>query len=109
MTVLAELVDLVKLCRDLDERGAPWPAHDEAGRLGSMEAVATVQIKLDIPAHLADLAFPEALDRRLHTLLDKQDQGERLSEEIAASGAAKERNDCQGQVRFVLPDVLAHT
>jgi hypothetical protein len=34
-----------------------------------MEAAATVQIKLDIPAHLADLAFPEAFDRRLHTLL----------------------------------------
>ena len=42
---------------------------------------ATVQILLDVPEHLASLAFPEALDRRLHTLLDKQDGGERLSED----------------------------
>jgi hypothetical protein len=42
---------------------------------------ATVQIQLDVPAHLADLAFPEPLDRRLHLLLDKQDRGEGLSED----------------------------
>jgi hypothetical protein len=42
---------------------------------------ATVQIRLDVPAHLADLAFPEPLDRRLHVLLDKQDGGEPLSED----------------------------
>jgi ribosome assembly protein YihI (activator of Der GTPase) len=46
-----------------------------------MEAAATVQIRLDLPAHLAELAFPEALDRRLHTLLDKQDRGEALSDD----------------------------
>jgi hypothetical protein len=46
-----------------------------------MEAAPTVQIRLDLPAHLADLAFPEALDRRLHALLDKQDRGEGLSED----------------------------
>jgi ribosome assembly protein YihI (activator of Der GTPase) len=57
------------------------PAEDEAGTLTGMEAAATVQIKLDVPGHLADLAFPEALDRRLHTLLDKQDRGEPLSED----------------------------
>lgn len=42
---------------------------------------ATVQVRLDLPAHLADLAFPEPLDRRLHVLLDKQDRGEPLSED----------------------------
>ena len=46
-----------------------------------MEAPNTVQIRLDVPAHMADLTFPEALDRRLHTLLDKQDRGERLSDD----------------------------
>ena len=46
-----------------------------------MEAPNTVQIRLDVPAHMADLKFPEALDRRLHTLLDKQDRGERLSDD----------------------------
>jgi hypothetical protein len=41
----------------------------------------TVQIQLQVPTHLANLAFPEALDRRLHALLDKQDRGERLTED----------------------------
>lgn len=41
----------------------------------------TVHIQLQVPAHLANLAFPEALDRRLHALLDKQDRGERLTED----------------------------
>jgi hypothetical protein len=41
----------------------------------------TVQIQLQVPVHLANLAFPEALDRRLHTLLDKQDRGDRLSDD----------------------------
>jgi len=41
----------------------------------------TIQIQLQVPENLGNLAFPEALDRRLHTLLDKQDQGERLTED----------------------------
>lgn len=41
----------------------------------------TVQVLLSLPSHLAKLDFPEALDRRLHSLLDKQDQGERLTED----------------------------
>ncbi|MBK8256921.1 MAG: hypothetical protein IPK82_30140 [Polyangiaceae bacterium] len=36
---------------------------------------------MQVPEHLAGLAFPEALDRRLHTLLDKQDGGEPLTED----------------------------
>lgn len=39
---------------------------------------ATVQIRLDVPARLADLAFPEPLDQRLHVLLDKQGRSEPL-------------------------------
>jgi hypothetical protein len=46
-----------------------------------MGAPSTVQIKLDVPVHLAEVAFPEALDRRLHTPLDKQDRGDPLSED----------------------------
>ncbi len=46
-----------------------------------MDASPTVQIQLQVPATLGNLAFPEALDRRLHTLLDKQDQGERLTDD----------------------------
>lgn len=42
---------------------------------------ATVQIQLEVPEHLAELAFPEPLDRRLHALLDKQDRGEPLSDD----------------------------
>jgi hypothetical protein len=41
----------------------------------------TVQILLQVPEHLASLAFPEALDRRLHALLDKQDGGEHLTDD----------------------------
>lgn len=41
----------------------------------------TVQVLLSLPSHLAKLDFPEALDRRLHSLLDKQDQGEHLTED----------------------------
>ena len=46
-----------------------------------MGAGGTARITLDVPAHLAELAFPHALDRRLHALLDKQDRGEQLSED----------------------------
>jgi hypothetical protein len=46
-----------------------------------MAAPTTVHIDLDIPADMANLAFPEALDRRLHVLLDKQDQGQPLTED----------------------------
>jgi hypothetical protein len=41
----------------------------------------TVQILLQVAENLANLAFPEALDRRLHALLDKQDGGERLTDD----------------------------
>lgn len=41
----------------------------------------TIQIQLQVPENLGNLAFPEALDRRLHALLDKQDQGERLTDD----------------------------
>jgi GNAT superfamily N-acetyltransferase len=60
------------------------PIHDEIELemlLGSTEAAAMVQIRLEIPAHLADFAFPEALDRRLHMLLDEQDRREGLTED----------------------------
>ena len=46
-----------------------------------MDASPTVQIQLRVPATLGNLAFPEALDRRLHALLNKQDQGERLTDD----------------------------
>jgi len=41
----------------------------------------TVQIQIQVPENLENLAFPEALDRRLHALLDKQDHGERLTDD----------------------------
>jgi len=56
---------------------AVWVFH-HARIARSCSRVATVQVLLDVPEHLASLAFPEALDRRLQTLLDKQDGGERL-------------------------------
>jgi hypothetical protein len=38
-----------------------------------------VIVDLELPASLAGLALPPALDRRLHALLDKQDCGEPLT------------------------------
>lgn len=46
-----------------------------------------VHIDLELPAHLARLALPEAVDRRLHALLDKQDRGDALTEDEAAEAA----------------------
>ena len=44
-----------------------------------MAAKVTVHIDLEMPADLARLRLPEALDRRLQALLDKQDQGHALT------------------------------
>lgn len=38
-----------------------------------------VEIGIDLPHDLPRLALPEGLDRRLHSLLDKQDLGEELT------------------------------
>lgn len=43
-----------------------------------------VEIGLDLPHDLARLSLPEAVDRRLHALLDKQDQGEDLTDDERA-------------------------
>lgn len=39
---------------------------------------------VELPAEVANFTFPASLDRRLQFLLDKQDQGEVLSEEEQA-------------------------
>lgn len=52
------------------------------------EAPATIPILLHVPAHLAALPFPEALDRRLHALLDKRDRGEHLTDDEQAEAEA---------------------
>lgn len=40
-----------------------------------------IDIDLELPADLARLALPEGVDRRLQTLLDKQDAGQPLSDD----------------------------
>jgi hypothetical protein len=45
------------------------------------ETAQKVEIALELPADLARLQLPESLDRRLQSLLDKQDRGEALSDE----------------------------
>jgi hypothetical protein len=62
-----------------------------------METPATLRVDLELPEDLARLALPEGVDRRLQTLLDKQDRGERLSED--------ERVEAEGLVD--LADLLA--
>jgi hypothetical protein len=42
---------------------------------------ATVHIDVQVPDDLARLSLPEGVDRRLHSLLDKQDSGETLTED----------------------------
>lgn len=38
-------------------------------------------VELELPTDLARLQFPTALDKRLQTLLDKQGQGETLTDQ----------------------------
>ncbi len=40
-----------------------------------------VHLELDLPEDMAGLVLPEGVDRRLHSLLDKQDRGEPLTED----------------------------
>jgi hypothetical protein len=45
------------------------------------ETAHTIEIALELPSDLARLQLPESVDRRLQSLLDKQDRGEALSDE----------------------------
>lgn len=47
-----------------------------------------IDVPLDLPDDLARLSLPEGVDRRLHSLLDKQDRGEPLTddEQVEAEG-----------------------
>jgi hypothetical protein len=51
-----------------------------------------VAVELDLPEDLARLSLPEGVDRRLHTLLDKQDRGEDLT--------GDERSEAEGLVNL---------
>jgi hypothetical protein len=41
----------------------------------------SVTVALEMPDDVADFRFPEALNNRLHHLLDRQDEGVALTEE----------------------------
>jgi hypothetical protein len=43
-----------------------------------------IHLEIDLPEDMAGLMLPEAVERRLHTLLDKQDHGDALTEEERA-------------------------
>lgn len=43
-----------------------------------------IHLELDLPKDMAGLMLPEGVDRRLHSLLDKQDRGEPLTEDELA-------------------------
>jgi hypothetical protein len=49
-----------------------------------MAASVTLHLDLEMPADLARLRLPEAVDRRLQALLDKQDRAEPLTEDERA-------------------------
>jgi len=40
-----------------------------------------IHLELGLPEDMAGLVLPEGVDRRLHSLLDKQDRGELLTED----------------------------
>jgi len=44
----------------------------------------TVRVDLELPSDLSRLGLPEGVDRRLHSLLDKQDRGEALTDDERA-------------------------
>ena len=52
-----------------------------------------VQLKIEVPGDLARFRLPKGVEKRLHTLLDKQDQGQSLS--------AAERREAEGLVDLV--------
>jgi hypothetical protein len=43
-----------------------------------------VHLEIELPNDMAGLMLPEGVDRRLQSLLDKQDRGEPLTEDEAA-------------------------
>jgi hypothetical protein len=52
----------------------------------------TLTIEVDLPSDLARFRLPEAVDARLHTLLDRQDSGLPLT--------ASEREEAEGLVNL---------
>jgi hypothetical protein len=44
----------------------------------------TVHVDIELPRDMARLSLPEGVDRRLHQLLDRQDQGETLTDDERA-------------------------
>ena len=68
--------------------------HDlvECAKLRHAPTRTTMNVNLDLPIDLERLSLPEALDRRLRTLLDKQDAGETL--------APDERAEAEGIVEM---------
>jgi hypothetical protein len=53
---------------------------------------ATLQLEIELPGDLARFRLPEGVDARLHTLLDRQDRGESLTE--------AERKEAEGLVNL---------
>ena len=52
----------------------------------------TLTIEVDLPADLARFRLPEAVDARLHTLLERQDSGQPLTDQ--------EREEAEGLVNL---------
>jgi len=61
----------------------------------------TIRLEIEIPGELKLLRLPEGVDRRLHELLDKQDSGQKLTddERREAEGLA-ELNDLLSLLRL---------
>lgn len=58
-------------------------------------------LAVDLPDDLAGLMLPEAVDRRLHSLLDKQDRGDALTDdEVAEAEGLVELADLLSLIRL---------
>ncbi len=57
----------------------------------------TIRLELEVPGELKLLRLPKGVDRRLHELLDKQDSGQKLTDD--------ERREAEGLVE--LNDLLS--
>lgn len=43
-----------------------------------------IHLEIDLPEEMAGLMLPEAVERRLHALLDRQDRGDALTDDERA-------------------------
>lgn len=85
---LLRITDEIELLQAERVRALVELARLRGKKLGALMKDLGIEGPSDAAAEERNLVFPEALDRRLHSLLDKQDQRERLTEDEQAEAEA---------------------